>query len=212
MEPELFVDPVPNHFLCSICLGVVKNPVEHIDCDNLFCKGCCVSYGINKNTVKKNCPLCVQPMNKRMKKMNRYVREDYEKLVMRCPYAGCTETFSWNKQEQHERECSKGPREECQHCREMIHPKFSVEHHKQCDSFPLKCTHYRCNATVARRGWEEHVAGHNTPEALERDANMRKIEQHLHLLSHAAWCNEACSSANCRKMKVRSFFYFRKWK
>ena len=38
-----FLDDVPDHLKCTICLMVLKNPVQLADCGHRFCYDCYVS-------------------------------------------------------------------------------------------------------------------------------------------------------------------------
>ncbi len=44
MDPDQFVGEVSDNFLCAICLMVVEDPIEHVDCEKIFCKGCIQDY------------------------------------------------------------------------------------------------------------------------------------------------------------------------
>jgi hypothetical protein len=149
------------------------------------------------------CPLCIQPMAKRIKQMNRYVREDYEKLVMRCAYSGCTETFCWTKQPDHELQCIHGPRVECEHCQENLHPKKMIDHHMLlCNSFPVKCWYPGCHAKVPRSQMNTHRDTHDAAVKKCKLDQARSICLHLQLLLHTVKCEVNCESTNCNKMKV----------
>ncbi len=101
MEPELFVDTdLASDFLCQICLYVVKDPIEHKECSKLYCRSCIDELRRNE------CPNCRAPVEGRMKCMNPIVKERiYTKLEMKCSYEGCTATFRWSEQSNHENQC-----------------------------------------------------------------------------------------------------------
>jgi hypothetical protein len=108
MDRELFVDEVPDHFLCAICQDVVKDPIEHMDCDKVFCGPCLERC--------RDCPICRQPLENKTRGMHRFAKEAYEKLAIRCINAGCGETFPWPKKAQHEDVCAFAPKVKCEHC------------------------------------------------------------------------------------------------
>jgi hypothetical protein len=146
--------------------------------------------------------------------MNRYARNIYEKLTMRCPNDGCTETFPWTQQVQHDLQCIFAPKIECEHCKESLHPKVLEEHHRvQCVMLPVMCKVAGCGQMVARIQMQEHCATEHPQEqsiqsesvdqlieAESRD-RQRSIALHLQLLIHSVNCN-GCASNNCGKMKV----------
>ena len=99
MNPEWFLDTVAESFLCSICHNVVVNPLEHIDCEHLFCKSCLepLPHAV--------CPCCRGRLQNKTKPMEPIVKEFYEKLQMRCENPGCCEAFPWTQRGDHERVC-----------------------------------------------------------------------------------------------------------
>ncbi len=99
MDISRFVGEVPDHFICDICLAVVKNPTEHTDCDRIFCRSCL------DNLPQHICPNCRGSLLHKTKDMNRFVREAYEQLKIRCPNEGCKEIFPWPQEEQHRLVC-----------------------------------------------------------------------------------------------------------
>ncbi|XP_062915632.1 RING finger protein 151 [Mobula hypostoma] len=52
-DVELFVNAPDPEFICTICHGVLKGPVE-LSCQHVFCKGCISSWLVRKH----DCPCC----------------------------------------------------------------------------------------------------------------------------------------------------------
>ena len=105
MDPSLFIDEVPSHFLCCVCFNVVEDPVEHTDCDNIFCSGCSSKLLSHQSS----CPLCRGSLKQsKMRPLNRILKGQYYSLKMMCLYAanGCGSKFTIAEKACHEAICN----------------------------------------------------------------------------------------------------------
>ena len=48
-----FVSEPDDELKCLICLGIAKDPLQHVACGKLFCKACIENHGTSKP-----CPNC----------------------------------------------------------------------------------------------------------------------------------------------------------
>ena len=128
MDPNLFVDNTASTFLCSFCSLIVKDPVEHIDCEDVFCKSCLADLP------HQVCPSCRGRLQNKTKPMNKMVREMiYYKLQRRCGNEGCQEVFPWPQQAQHEGVCEFGETPcTVPACKFVCRKKEMDEHCKEC--------------------------------------------------------------------------------
>jgi len=45
-----YLEKVSEHYTCAICLDILDDPLEELNCGNMFCKSCCISLHV--------CPIC----------------------------------------------------------------------------------------------------------------------------------------------------------
>ena len=53
-EQNVKTPPLDSHFSCSICLGVVYDPIKRQDCEHMFCQTCSRS----QKSKLDSCPQC----------------------------------------------------------------------------------------------------------------------------------------------------------
>ena len=156
MDPDQFIGDISDNFVCAICLWVVKDPVEHVDCEKIFCQPCLTV--LTESTKKNECPHCRNLLTNRTKPMNRVVREFYEKLQMRCRFAdkGCTEVFPWTTQANHESVCV-FHRIECPHCQEVMASSQLKSHEQEkCPMIQVVCSVPGCQQSMLRKHIDNH--------------------------------------------------------
>lgn len=79
---------VDDELICSICEGVLQNPIQVISCEHVFCTDCLDEW-LAKG--KKNCPLDREDINRNDMKTPRIVTNLLAKLSIKCDFAnyGC---------------------------------------------------------------------------------------------------------------------------
>lgn len=97
LSESRFKSLVPTHFLCQICLNVVKDPQECIECENLFCKSCLLMISV----CPANCP------SHEFKKMAKFAEKIYNSLQLSCKNQslGCEFVSKIQKVQEHEDTC-----------------------------------------------------------------------------------------------------------
>ena len=128
MDESLFISKYPDRFECPICLGFVQDPIEHVLCDQIFCRGC-----LKKTRL---CPTCRGDLGSlNIKSLNRYLRQDYSEIKLRCcnHSQGCTEICTMGNIQEHLRRCS-FELVKCRHfgCQTQLKKRDMREHDKEC--------------------------------------------------------------------------------
>ncbi|MCQ2818679.1 MAG: hypothetical protein MJ252_15540 [archaeon] len=72
-------EDVLTSFNCTICLGIVKDPVVCPECEGLYCSGCWKMLKIGG----KGCSLCKRSTD--MVKANKFIYDVLNKLRIKCP-------------------------------------------------------------------------------------------------------------------------------
>jgi hypothetical protein len=160
MDSDKFVGTEKDHFLCSICLCVVQDPVEHTDCENVFCGECLTSLP------RDECPTCRQSLRNKIKPMNRMVRIFYESLQRHCDDPRCDAIYAWPKQGEHELTCVYLT-VRCTYCLAQVQSCALQTHHDTvCAMYPMPCPVPGCTHTDLLRDqlpkhkqdcWELHA-------------------------------------------------------
>lgn len=88
LKQELFVEKIPNEFICSHCHNVFLEPTV-LTCLHKLCAKCC-----QKRTKRKapTCPVCKQGLCSSDEEIDTDWRRRYESLKMNCP-RGCGKDF-----------------------------------------------------------------------------------------------------------------------
>ena len=127
-EEERFENKVDiTKFNCSVCLKVLKDPVQ---CPNehYFCRSC-IQRSLRDN---KTCPMCKHPLTKEtLTKLPRIVKEMWENLMIRCDY-------------------------ENRGCGELIKLEFLDRHVSSCGYSPARCTNAGCAEVINQHEKERH--------------------------------------------------------
>ena len=127
-EEERFENKVYiTKFKCSVCLKVLKDPVQ---CPNehCFCRSCIQRCWRDNKT----CPMCKHPLTEEtLTKLPRIVKEMWENLTIRCDY-------------------------ENRGCVELIKLEFLDRHVSSCGYSPTRCTNAGCAEVVNQHEKERH--------------------------------------------------------
>jgi len=95
--------------LCVICHNLVDNPVQHAECETLFCKDCIEDWLTRDNT----CPVDRKNLTTEMlRPPPRISRKMLESLEIRCDFLsrGCTNYETYENIKEHEESCIFNPK------------------------------------------------------------------------------------------------------
>ena len=127
-EEDRFENEVDIKLQCSVCLKVLKDPVQ---CPNehYFCRSC-IQRNLRHNA--KTCPVCQHPLTEQtLTKPPRILTELLESLMIRCDY-------------------------ENRGCRELIKLEFLDRHVQDCRYSLTRCTNACCLEVINRYEKERH--------------------------------------------------------
>ena len=98
---KLVIEPlvISPSLRCDICLDLVMNPVECQKCSKIFCKYCIDDWLLKE----KECPN-KHPFIK--KELGNYLKKSLDKIILLCPYNGCTSNHNYNNWLDHVKSCS----------------------------------------------------------------------------------------------------------
>lgn len=85
--------------VCSICTGILINPVQCVSCENCFCKSC-ISDWLSKS---KSCPFKCKHTSF---KESRLIKSLLEPLIVKCPN-DCNAEVKYEDLQAHEQTCPK---------------------------------------------------------------------------------------------------------
>ena len=140
-QTDLFVDPVAEYCICSICLEVLKDPRQcpNSECEKSFCLGC-----INRYLEKiSECPSCKSSLKVDMLKIDAGTKDIVEQLKLRC-----TTTSSIAEGGEGEETCG------------WIGAVVDLEAHvsTDCGIVVVACTHEGCGEEMQRKSLENHIS------------------------------------------------------
>ena len=127
-EEERFKDKVDIKLQCSICLKVLKDPVQ---CPNehYFCRSC-IQKCLHENS--ETCPMCQHHLTEEtLTKPPRILTELLQSLMIRCDH-------------------------ENRGCRELVKLEFLERHVNSCGYSPTRCTNAGCAVVMNRHEKERH--------------------------------------------------------
>ncbi|XP_054637827.1 RING finger protein 151 [Dunckerocampus dactyliophorus] len=126
---ERFVGYVNDGLLCCVCRDVLERPLQ-APCEHAFCSACISSWLLHHHT----CPEDRQPLDVgSLKPLYRYMRNDLNRLQIRCVNAG-------------------------QGCEAVCSLESLHTHEDECDFAFVSCSNSGCPAQVERRGLEAHLS------------------------------------------------------
>ncbi|XP_061144198.1 TNF receptor-associated factor 5 isoform X3 [Syngnathus typhle] len=126
---ERFVGYVNEGLLCCVCRDVLRRPLQ-APCEHAFCSACISSWLLHHHT----CPEDRQPLDVgSLKPLYRYMRNDLNRLQIRCVNAG-------------------------QGCEAVCSLENLHTHEEECDFAFVSCSNSGCPAQVERRGLEAHLS------------------------------------------------------
>ena len=85
---------------CPICLDLVMEPVECLNCTKLFCKECITNW-LNHS---RQCPNKHSFIKKA--KLDDWVNDILKKIFIKCPYNGCNSSYAYTTWINHTKKCA----------------------------------------------------------------------------------------------------------
>ena len=139
-DDSRFKKAVDNHFHCSICYNVLKEPMMCRNNEHLFCRDCITEH---LNTNSHTCPECNEDLTVETLRRARVISNFLSGLKIKCDYfdRGCQEYICLEELDSHVENCGFAPvkcsNEEC----EMIVNKREIIHHEStvCKYRKVKC-------------------------------------------------------------------------
>lgn len=102
-DRERFVSEIPNDLICSICLGVMNNPVETV-CSHVFCRKC-LKQALQR---RLRCPVDRRPLTmSHVRPLPRIVHNILGALMLRCRFPQCDEVVTLEEINKHEAVCDR---------------------------------------------------------------------------------------------------------
>ena len=90
--------PFDRHFTCSICLNVLRNPVETNCCQTLFCDSC-IAHWLNNSSL---CPQCKQVLSVQVRP-NRILMNILNEMLFKCNF--CEDRIRYEDSQRHKTHC-----------------------------------------------------------------------------------------------------------
>ena len=139
-DDSRFEKAVDDHFHCSICYNVLKEPMMCRNNEHLFCRDCITEH---LNTNSHSCPECNENLTIRTLRRARVIGNILSGLKIKCDYSnrGCQEYIRLEELDSHVDNCGFAPvacsNEEC----EIIVNKREIIHHEStvCEYRKVKC-------------------------------------------------------------------------
>ena len=139
-DDSRFEKAVDDHFHCSICYNVLKEPMMCRNNEHLFCRECITEH---LNTNSHTCPECNEELTVETLRRARLASNVLSGLKIKCDYShrGCHEYLRLEELDSHVDNCGFAPvkcsNEEC----EMIVNKLEIIHHEStvCEYRKVKC-------------------------------------------------------------------------
>lgn len=202
---ELFTEDV-SAFECELCQCVVRDPLEHVACSQIYCADC-VKLALAKMKPPA-CPHCMAPaVAADFKRVNRLLRQMLEAKQMRCvhfpecahsttfgtlekhlaecqletvacKFSGCNEQMLRRDAAQHEAACAYKT-ERCEFCEVQVLASTMQTHTQDfCHRAPAACKF--CDICVPREEMPKHLA-----EACDKQPVKCVIEGCTHMMPKA---------------------------
>ena len=142
-DDSRFEKAVDDHFHCSICYNVLKEPMMCRNNEHLFCRDCITEH---LNTNSHTCPECNEDLTVETLRRARLANNILSGLKIKCDYShrGCQEYIRLEELDSHVENCGFAPvkcsNEEC----EMIVNKLEIIHHESTVCEYRKVTCHNC--------------------------------------------------------------------
>ncbi|XP_041063358.1 RING finger protein 151 [Carcharodon carcharias] len=150
---ELFENAPDPEFICTICHGVLKNPVE-LGCQHVFCKSCIAKW----LTEKQECPYCRKKVRSVARSVIPMIHNMISRLIMKCENRvyGCQETFPLEQYSNHKAACEfRIVRCKYEACTTEVFQKNLAAHEQVCEHWSQPCR-MGCGVQLTQNQLEEH--------------------------------------------------------
>ena len=127
-NPNRFINPVRQDFLCCICLCVIKDPRTCEQGEHYFCFFCITRHLANSPT----CPECRHLLtSKTLKRPHKFLALFLSELKIKCDYftRGCLEQVELGNLQNHVNHCEYRPIT-CENCHFEVNAKDEDNHKK----------------------------------------------------------------------------------
>lgn len=124
-----FKSTIDEGLTCSICLGVLKDPLQCENNEHYFCSGC-IEKHLEKTS--QSCPVCEDKLTgETLRKAPRILADLVSRLKINCDHAtaGCTA---------------------------VVELAALQAHVQDCDLMPVQCTNDGCDEMVSKRDVNQH--------------------------------------------------------
>lgn len=173
-ENSCFESAIVDSFRCSLCLNVLRKPVQCQRNEHHFCKSC-ITRHLKQSMV---CPSCKEDLSlETLRPASQILAKLLSQLKIRCDYSrrGCNEVMKVEELESHHKVCNFAP-VVCSNkdCSEVVNRRDQVNHAtKACQSRLVKCS--VCGEDLVFRWYKMHSCVMRT-ELEEVKSSVKKIE------------------------------------
>ena len=173
-ESSCFESGIIDSFRCSLCLNVLRNPVQCQRNEHHFCKAC-IARHLKQSLL---CPSCKEDLSmETLRPAPQILIKLLSQLKVRCDYnnRGCVEVMKVEELESHHKVCNFAP-VVCSNkdCSEVVNRSDQATHETQGCQFRLvKCS--VCGEHVVSRWYKMHLCVVRT-ELEELKSSVKKIE------------------------------------
>ncbi|XP_067858941.1 RING finger protein 151 [Heptranchias perlo] len=150
---ELFVNAPDPEFICTICHGVLKGPVE-LGCQHVFCNSCIVKW----LSRKQECPYCRKKVRSVARSVIPMIHNMIGRLIMKCENRayGCRDTFPLEQYTNHKAACEfRIVKCRYEACTTEVFQKNLAVHEQVCEHWNQPCR-MGCGVQLTRNQLEEH--------------------------------------------------------
>ncbi|XP_067912853.1 RING finger protein 151 [Heterodontus francisci] len=150
---ELFENALDPEFICTICHGVLKDPVE-LGCQHVYCNSCIAKW----LTKKQECPYCRKKVKSVARSVIPMIHNMIGRLIMKCENRvyGCQETFPLEQCTNHKTACEfRIVRCRYEACTTEVFQKNLAAHEQVCEHWSQPCR-MGCGVQLTQKQLEEH--------------------------------------------------------
>ncbi|XP_038676819.1 RING finger protein 151 [Scyliorhinus canicula] len=181
---ELFENAPDPEFICTICHGVLKHPME-LGCQHVFCKSCITKW----LTEKQECPYCRKKVRSVARSVLPMIHNMIDRLIMKCENQvyGCQETFPLEQFLHHKTACEfRMVKCKYEACATEVFQKNLAAHEQVCEHWSQPCR-MGCGVQLTQNQLEEHNCYRDIKRrCMEKiavlESRLRRMQRHLKLV------------------------------